>query len=76
MLQKFKVEDRHRPGLLQPFSFPNWKWKVVFMDFITKIPRTSKKRDSIMALVDMLTQFAHFIPINPLTREPTLLIFI
>jgi hypothetical protein len=39
--QKVKVEHRHPAGLLQPFPIPEWKWEVVTMDFITKLPRTS-----------------------------------
>jgi hypothetical protein len=40
--QKVKVEHRHPTGLLQPFPIPEWKWEVVTMDFITKLPRTAK----------------------------------
>jgi hypothetical protein len=59
--QKFKDEHRHPAGLLQPFPIPEWKWEVVTMDFITKIPRTTKNHDSIMVVVDKLTKDAHFI---------------
>jgi hypothetical protein len=34
------------------------------MDFITKLPRTNKKRDSIMVVVDKLTKATHIIPVN------------
>jgi hypothetical protein len=37
--QKVKVEHRHPAGLLQPLPSPEWKWEVVTMDFITKLPR-------------------------------------
>jgi hypothetical protein len=40
--QKVKVEHRHPAGLLQPLPIPEWKWEVVTMDFITKLPRTAK----------------------------------
>jgi hypothetical protein len=59
--QKVKVEHRHPTGLLQPFPILEWKWEVVKMDFFTKYPRTSKKHDSIMVVVDKLTKAAHFI---------------
>jgi hypothetical protein len=39
--QKVKAEHRHPTGLLQPFPIPEWKWEVVIMDFITKLPRTN-----------------------------------
>jgi transposase InsO family protein len=34
------------------------------MDFITRLPRTSKQHDSIMVVVDNLTKAAHFIPLK------------
>ncbi|GJU85132.1 retrotransposon protein, putative, ty3-gypsy subclass [Tanacetum coccineum] len=34
------------------------------MDFGTKLPRTTKKHDSIWVIVDRLTKGAHFIPIR------------
>jgi hypothetical protein len=39
--QKVKVEHRHLVGFLQPLPIPQWKWEVVTMDFITKLPRTN-----------------------------------
>jgi hypothetical protein len=39
--QKVKDEHRHPAGLLYPFPIPEWKWEVVTMDFITKLPRTT-----------------------------------
>jgi hypothetical protein len=40
------------------------------MDFITKLPRTNKRHDSIMVVVDKLTKAAHFIPVK-LTHKET-----
>jgi hypothetical protein len=59
--QRVKVEHRHPVGLLQPFPIPEKKWEVVTIDFITKFPRTTRKHDSIMVLVDKLTNDAHFV---------------
>ena len=39
--QRVKVEHRHPAGLLQPLAIPEWKWEVVTIDFITKLPRLS-----------------------------------
>jgi hypothetical protein len=66
--QKVKVEHRHPAGLLQPLPIPEWKWEVVTMDFITGLPRTSKRHDSIMVVVDKLTKDAHFIPLKTTQR--------
>ncbi|RDX85803.1 hypothetical protein CR513_32951, partial [Mucuna pruriens] len=34
------------------------------MDFISSLPKTQRNMDSIWVIVDKLTKFAHFIPIN------------
>jgi hypothetical protein len=59
--KKVKDEKKHPAGLIQPFSILERKWKVVTMDFITKCPRTTKKHDSIMVVVENLTKSSHFI---------------
>ena len=62
--QKVKVEHKHPAGLVHHFPILEWKWEVVTMDFITKLPRTTKQCDSIMVAVDKLTKAAHFIPVK------------
>jgi hypothetical protein len=37
--QRVKVEHKHLVGLLQPLPILEWKWEVVTIDFITKLPR-------------------------------------
>jgi hypothetical protein len=59
--QKVKTGYRHPIRLLQPLPIPKWKWEVVMMDFINKFPRTNKKHDSIMVVVDKLIKDSHFI---------------
>jgi hypothetical protein len=62
--QKVKAEHRHPASLLHPLPIPEWKWEVLNMDFITKLPRTNKQHDSIMVVVDKLTKTVHFIPVK------------
>ncbi|GJV92796.1 putative reverse transcriptase domain-containing protein [Tanacetum coccineum] len=50
--------------LVQP-EIPMWKWERITMDFITKLPKTSNRHDTIWVIVDRLTKSTHFIP----TRE-------
>jgi hypothetical protein len=69
-MPKVKVEHRHLVGLLQPLPIPEWKWEVVTMDFITKLPKTNKQHDSIMVVVDKLTKATHFILVK-LTHKET-----
>jgi hypothetical protein len=59
--QKVKDEHKQPVGLLQPLPILEWKWEVVTMDFITKLPRIRKQHDSIMVVVDKLTKVSHFI---------------
>jgi hypothetical protein len=62
--QKVRIEHRHQAGLLHPFPIPEWKWEVVSVDFITKLPKKVKQHDSIMVVVDKLTKSVHFIPVK------------
>ena len=59
-----KDEHRHPTGLLQPLPIPKKKWEVITIEFVTKFPRTTRKHDSIMVVVDKLTKVAHFVPIK------------
>ena len=67
--QNVKVEHRHPAGLLQTLPIPKWKWDVVTMDFITKLPKTIFQNDEIMVVVDKLTKAAHFIPVTTTHKE-------
>ena len=59
-----KAKHRHPTGLLQPLPIPKKKWKVVTIDFITKLPRTRRQPNSIMVVVDKLAKAAHFVPVK------------
>jgi hypothetical protein len=60
--QKVKVEQKHPSGLLHLLSIPKWKWEVVTIDFITKLPIIVKQHDSNMVVVDKLIKATNFIP--------------
>ncbi|XP_039040924.1 uncharacterized protein LOC120179386 [Hibiscus syriacus] len=59
-----KAEHQVPSGLLQPISIPRWKWEPVTMDFVTGLPLTPSKKDSIWVIVDKLTKTTHFIPVR------------
>lgn len=61
---KVKPEHRKPSGLLQQPEIPLWKWDQISMDFITKLPKTTRKHDSIWVIIDRLSKSAHFIPIS------------
>ncbi|GJY96239.1 putative reverse transcriptase domain-containing protein [Tanacetum coccineum] len=62
---KMYYDLRDRPsGLLQQPEIPEWKWEMIEMDFVTKLPRTSGGHDTIWVIVDRLTKSAHFLPMR------------
>nr|CAJ86189.1 H0306F03.2 [Oryza sativa] len=62
--QRVKAEHQRPAGLLQPLPIPEWKWEEIGMDFITGLPRTPSRYDSIWVIVDRLTKSAHFVPVK------------
>ncbi|KAD6119103.1 hypothetical protein E3N88_10374 [Mikania micrantha] len=59
-----KAEHQKPYGYVQPLEVPEWKWEHITMDFITKLPKTAKRHDTIWVIVDRLTKSAHFLPIR------------
>lgn len=47
------------PGLLQPLSILERAWVEVSMDFVKGLP-PSKRKSSILVVVDKLTKYGHF----------------
>ncbi|KAH0773846.1 hypothetical protein KY290_010983 [Solanum tuberosum] len=62
--QQVKVEHQKLVGLVQGIAIPLWKWEAINMDFITGLPRSRRKLESIWVIVDRLTKFAHFLPVR------------
>ncbi|CAL2238354.1 unnamed protein product [Prunus armeniaca] len=62
--QQVKAEQQKPSVLMQPLPIPEWKWELITMDFVFKLPRTSKGHDGIWVIVDRLTKSAHFLPIK------------
>ena len=62
--QLVKVEHQHPAGLLNPLPIAEWKWDIVSMDLIIRLPKTKYQHDSVMVVVDTLTKAAHFIPMK------------
>ncbi|GJZ40908.1 hypothetical protein Tco_0587794 [Tanacetum coccineum] len=61
---KVKAEHQKPYRKIQPLEIPVWKWEKITMDFVTKLPSTTKKHDVIWVIVDQLMKSAHFIPIR------------
>ena len=62
--QQVKAERNKSFGLMQPLSFPQWKWENITMDFLYKLPRTRNGYDGVWVIVDRLTKSAHFIQVR------------
>ena len=62
--QQIKAEHQRPAGLLQPLEVAEWKWEHITMDFVTHLPRTSRKHDVVWVIVDRLTKSAHFLVVR------------
>nr|GEX23802.1 putative reverse transcriptase domain-containing protein [Tanacetum cinerariifolium] len=66
----YDLRDRHWwPGMKKDITvykpkIPEWKWKGIEMDFVTKLPRTSSGHDTIWVIMDRLTKSAYFLPMR------------
>ncbi|GJU08309.1 putative reverse transcriptase domain-containing protein [Tanacetum coccineum] len=52
---RVKAECQKPSGLLIQPEIPTWKWERITMDFVTKLPKTSSRHDTIWVIVDRLT---------------------
>ncbi|XP_049348983.1 uncharacterized protein LOC125813541 [Solanum verrucosum] len=62
--RQVKVEHQKPGGYMQWIELPIWKWDMINMDFVTSLPRSFRKFDSIWVIVDRLTKSAHFLPVK------------
>ena len=52
---------------MQAIELPEWKWEHITMDFVSGLPKTRRKHDTIWVIVDRFTKSAHFLPIHKKT---------
>jgi hypothetical protein len=62
--QRVKASHLKVAGTLQPLPIPSWKWEDICMDFIVRLPNTSRHQDSIWVIVDRLTKTTHFLLVH------------
>ena len=54
--QQVKAKHQVPFGILNPIPIPQWKWDNITMDFMTSLPHTQRKHDSVWVIVDKLTK--------------------
>ena len=59
-----KAEYQKPVGLLQPLKVAKWKWEHVTMDFVTHLPQTLQRHDTVWVIVDRLKKLAHFLTVR------------
>ena len=57
-----KIDHTLGRGNLQSTSIPERTWTEVSVDFVTDLPVTRSKKDSILTVVDKATRMVHLIP--------------
>src|SRR5437764_832408 len=62
--QRNKVSQLAKVGLLQSLSILTEHWTHVSMDFITQLPLTRGKYDTIVVFINILSKMVHFILIT------------
>ena len=55
-------QQKQIAGSYTPHPVPNCHWQNVSLDFILGLPKTQKRHDSILVVVDRFSKMAHFIP--------------
>jgi len=67
--QQVKYEHQHPKSILQPLPIPEWKWEIISVDFITWFPNTQRQNDSIMVVIDKLSNSTQFILVKSTYNE-------
>jgi len=62
--QRVKLEHKKPRGLLQPLPIPVWKCEHLTIDFVLRMPKTTKQHGSVWVIVDRMTKAAHFLAIK------------
>ena len=61
--QQVKAEHQKPACLLQPLEVVECKWEHFTMDFVTHLPQTLRRHDTVWVIMDRLTKSAHFLAV-------------
>jgi hypothetical protein len=70
--QRVKYDRGKTQGKMHSLPIPENPWEDIAMDFITGLPITNTKHDSIWTIVDRFSKQAHFIPCKKTQGAPEL----
>lgn len=59
-----KAEHQRLARLLEPLEVLKYKWENITMDFVIRLPRSSRGKDAIGFVTDRITKVVHFIPMK------------
>ena len=60
--QMEKSDHQSAKGKLTSTQIPEEKWKEISIDFVTDLPLTSGRKDTILTIVDKATRMVHLVP--------------
>ncbi|KAK9032953.1 hypothetical protein V6N11_017995 [Hibiscus sabdariffa] len=60
--EKQSQDEYYRVGLKKEVA--EFKWETITMDFVTRLPLTTLKKNSVWVIVDRFTKCAHFLPVH------------
>ena len=62
--KQVKVDHQSLGDFVHAIELPEWKKKLIHMDFITSLQRSHRQHYSIWVIVDRMTKSAHFLPVK------------
>ena len=66
--QMEKSDHQLAKGKLTSTQIPEEKWKEISIDFVTDLPLTQGRKDTILTIVDKATRMIHLVPCRKISQ--------